>query len=65
MAGLVDKLHKMWNPPEDEYEDYYEDEQPEERAPPAAALTASPAAPLPIPFLILLLGASLPAVTGW
>ena len=32
MAGLVDKLHKMWNPPEDEYEDYYEDEQPEEES---------------------------------
>jgi len=27
MAGLMDKLHKMWNPPEDEYE--YED-YPEE-----------------------------------
>ena len=34
MAGLVDKLHKMWNPPEDEYEDYYdEDEDDDEEAP--------------------------------
>ena len=30
MAGLVDKLHKMWNPPDDEYEDYYDDEPEEE-----------------------------------
>lgn len=30
MAGFVDKLHKMWNPPDDEYEDDYEDEQPED-----------------------------------
>lgn len=29
MAGLRDKLQKMWNPPDDEYEDYYDDE-PEE-----------------------------------
>lgn len=27
MAGIVDKLQKMWNPPEDEYDDYYEDDQ--------------------------------------
>lgn len=26
MAGLVDRFHRMLNPPEDEYEDYYEDE---------------------------------------
>lgn len=35
MAGLMDKLQKMWNPPEDEYEyeDYPEEEesQPEEK----------------------------------
>ena len=35
MAGLMDKLQKMWNPPEDEYEyeDYPEDEEeaPEEK----------------------------------
>ncbi len=30
MAGLVDKLHKMWNPPDDEYEEYYDDEQDQE-----------------------------------
>lgn len=30
MAGFVDKLYRMWNPPDDEYEDYYEDEQEEE-----------------------------------
>lgn len=31
MAGLMDKLQKMWNPPDDEYEydDYYEDEEPQ------------------------------------
>lgn len=29
MAGFKDKLQKMLNPPDDEYEDYYEDE-PEE-----------------------------------
>lgn len=29
MAGFVDKLQKMWNPPDDEYEDYYEDEYDE------------------------------------
>ena len=22
MAGLVEKLQKMWNPPDDEYDDY-------------------------------------------
>ncbi len=32
MAGLVDKLHKMWNPPDDEYEEYYDDEPEEEEA---------------------------------
>lgn len=26
MAKFVDRLQKMWNPPDDEYEDYYEDE---------------------------------------
>ena len=33
MAGLMDKIHKMWGAPEDEYEyeDYPEEEaQPEE-----------------------------------
>ena len=30
MPGFVDKLHKMWNPPDDEYEEYYEDEPEEE-----------------------------------
>lgn len=30
MAGLVDKLHKMWNPPDDEYEEYYDDEPDQE-----------------------------------
>lgn len=29
MAGLRDRLQRMWNPPDDEYEDYY-DEEPEE-----------------------------------
>ena len=51
MAGLVDKLHKMWNPPEDEYEDYYEDEQPEEESSSSRSSYSEPAAPLPIPFL--------------
>lgn len=27
MAGFVDKLQKMWNPPEDEYDEYYDDEE--------------------------------------
>ncbi len=26
MAGLVDRIHRMINPPDDEYEDYYDDE---------------------------------------
>ena len=30
MPGFVDKLLKMWNPPDDEYEEYYEDEPEEE-----------------------------------
>ena len=30
MPGFVDKLHKMWNPLDDEYEEYYEDEPEEE-----------------------------------
>ena len=30
MAGLRDKLQRMWNPPDDEYEDYYDDEPEEE-----------------------------------
>ena len=30
MAGLVDKLQKMWNPPDDEYEEYYDDEGEQE-----------------------------------
>ena len=25
MAGIVEKFQKMWNPPDDEYEDYYDD----------------------------------------
>lgn len=28
MANFRDRIHKIMNPPEDEYEDYYEDEQP-------------------------------------
>ena len=35
MAGLVEKLQKMWNPPDDEYEEYYE-EEPEETVAPAS-----------------------------
>ena len=31
MASIVEKLQKMWNPPEDEYDEYYEDEQYEEK----------------------------------
>ena len=31
MASLVEKIQKMWNPPEDEYDEYYEDEQYEEK----------------------------------
>lgn len=32
MAGLVDKLHRMWNPSDDDYDDdeYYDDEQEQE-----------------------------------
>ena len=30
MPGFVDKLHKMWNPPDDVYEEYYEDDPEEE-----------------------------------
>ena len=30
MAGLVEKLHKMWNPPDVEYEEYYDDEPEQE-----------------------------------
>ena len=30
MAGLVDKLQKMWNPPDDEYEEYYDEPEQEE-----------------------------------
>lgn len=30
MAGLVQKIKDMWNPPDDEYEDYYEEEEQEE-----------------------------------
>lgn len=35
MAGFVEKLQKMWNPPDDEYEEYYDDdpEQDQEPAP--------------------------------
>lgn len=25
MAGIVDKLQKMWNPPDDEYDEYYDE----------------------------------------
>ena len=31
MAGLVEKLQKMWNPPDDEYDEYYEDEPEQEQ----------------------------------
>ena len=31
MASLVEKIQKMWNPPEDEYDEYYEDEQYDEK----------------------------------
>lgn len=30
MAGIVDKIQKMWNPPEDDYDEYYDDEEYEE-----------------------------------
>lgn len=32
MAGLKDKLQRMWNPPDDEYdyEDYYDDDEPQD-----------------------------------
>ncbi len=34
MAGIIEKISKMWNPPEDEYEEYYDDEEIyEEEAP--------------------------------
>lgn len=26
MAGIVEKLQRMWNPPDDEYDEYYEDD---------------------------------------
>lgn len=26
MAGLLEKIQKMWNPPDDEYDEYYEEE---------------------------------------
>ena len=32
MASVVEKIKKMWNPPEDEYDEYYEEEQYEEKA---------------------------------
>ena len=32
MAGIVEKLQKMWNPPDDEYDEYYEDEATEPTA---------------------------------
>lgn len=31
MASIVEKIQKMWNPPEDEYDEYYEDEQYDEK----------------------------------
>lgn len=30
MAGFVDKLHQMFNPPDDDYDDDYYDDEPEE-----------------------------------
>lgn len=27
MAGIIEKISKMWNPPEDEYEEYYDEEE--------------------------------------
>lgn len=30
MAGLVQKIKDMWNPPEDEYDEYYEENQQQE-----------------------------------
>ena len=33
MAGLLDRIQRMWNPPDDEYEDYYEDEPVEAEEP--------------------------------
>ena len=30
MAGLVQKIKDMWNPPEDEYDEYYEEDQQQE-----------------------------------
>lgn len=35
MAGIIEKISKMWNPPEDEYEEYYDEEEEmyEEEAP--------------------------------
>ena len=33
MAGLLDRIQRMWNPPDDEYEDYYEDDPVEAEEP--------------------------------
>lgn len=33
MAGFIDKLQNIWNPPDDEYEDYYEDDEVVEERP--------------------------------
>ena len=30
MAGFVQKIKNMWNPPDDEYDEYYEDDDREE-----------------------------------
>ena len=30
MAGFVQKIKNMWNPPDDEYDEYYEDGDREE-----------------------------------
>lgn len=32
MAGFMDKIQNIWNPPDDEYEDFYDDEEVVEEA---------------------------------
>lgn len=43
MAGIADKFHKMWNPPEDEMDYEYDDEMDMEDAPQQEAADETPA----------------------
>ena len=65
MAGLVEKLQKMWNPPDDEYDEYYEDEPEQEQESSRSSYSEPPALLPAIPSRTSRPAANPPGETGW